>query len=162
MARNVSAITREALNAPQTDKVFLLMLEIASDQLPEPLYFVQNNEDIERTVATIARTYTAVNFTATPPTQENGSAQDTTITISGINRQIIEAIRSITEAPDMTMFIIRSDAPNVTEVGPWNFKLMQVSYDKTSVSGSLQRKTALNRNLSTITVSTLNFPGAFD
>lgn len=158
MARNVSAITRSALNAPSTDKVFLLMVEITSPQLAQPLYFVQNNENITSN----GNEYIAVNFTATPPTQEDGGIQDTTISISGINRQITETIRSITDAPDMSMFIIRSDAPDVVEVGPWNFKLRQVTYDKTTVSGSLQYDTSLRRNISTITVNSLNFPGVFD
>lgn len=155
MARSITQGTRTAIIAPQTDKVFLLMLEITSTELAAPLYFVQNNQNI----VSNGNTHLAVNFSATVPTEDDGQVQDTSISISGINRQIIESIRSVTEAVDVSMFVIRSDAPDVTELGPWEFKLRDVTYNVDTVSGSLQYETSLGNNISTIKVTNQTFPG---
>jgi hypothetical protein len=157
MSRTISQDTRTAITAPQTDKVFLLMLEISSSELVSTLYFVQNNEIITSN----SNDYIPVNFSATIPTEEDGKVQDTSISISGINRQVIEAIRSVTDAVDVTMFVIRSDDPDTIEVGPWNFKLRSVTYNVNSVSGSLKYENSLNNNISTIRVTNQTFPGVY-
>ena len=158
MARNVTQITREAITAPQTDKVFLLMLEISSSELVETLYFVQNNESI----LSNGKTYLPVNFSMTLPREESGKVQDTTISISAINRQIIEIVRTIVDPPTITVFIIRSDAPDVVEVGPWSFKLRNISYNVNTMSGNLLFETSLRNNISTIRVSNQTFPGVYN
>lgn len=158
MSRNVTQITREAITAPQTDKVFLLMLEISSSELAQPLYFVQNNES----VLSNGNTYIPVNFSMTLPVEESGKVQDTTISISAINRQIIEIVRTIVDPPDIKVFIIRADAPDVIEVGPWDFKLRNISYDVNTMSGNLFFETPLRNNISTIRVSNQTFPGVYN
>jgi len=157
MARNVTQATRRAITAPQTDKVFLIMLEISSSELASPLYFVQNNESI----VSNGNTYIAVNFSTSLPSEEDGTVQDTSIAISGINRQVIEAIRSIVDPPDVQMFVIRADVPDVIEVGPFNYKLRDATYNATTVTGSLKYETSLQNNISTIKVTNQTFPGVY-
>lgn len=156
MARNVSASTREALQASQTDKIFLPLLRIYSDELAEDLYFVQNTENI----ISNGNTYIAASFSMSLPVQEEGKVQDTTLTISGVNRQITELIRSITSPLDIEMTIIRSDTPDTLEAGPWDFKLRSVTYNVNSISGSLLYETSLRKYISTIRVTNQSFPGA--
>jgi hypothetical protein len=158
MARNISTSSREEILASQSDKVFLLMLKISSDELTTPLYFVQNNEDI----VSNGNTYKAIEFSANIPTEDNGKVQDSSISISGITRQVTEAIRSIVNAPDVEMFLVRADIPDIVEGGPWYFKLRSISYDVNTITGSLRYETALNRNLSTIKVTNQTFPAVYD
>lgn len=163
MARPVSPETREAVYASQTDKIWLYLVEISSSEFTpvlgtDTLYFVQNNENIVHQ----SNTYIAVNFSVTSPIQEDGSIQDTSLTISAIDRTVVEAIRSINNAPDIKLFMVRTDDPDTVEVGPWDFKLRQVSYDVKSITGTLMIDSPLDRKASTITVSPFTFPSAYD
>ncbi len=161
MARDVSTTTTEDILAPDSTMALLMMLVIESDELDDPLYFVQNNVDVVSSAYNGEQTYTAANFTANIPSQEESAVQDTSISISGINRQVVTAIRSITESPDVRMFIIREDTPDTVEVGPWQFKLRDVSYTVDAVTGTLKHEYTLRYNISTITISNQNFPGLY-
>lgn len=157
MARNISQTAREALYASQTDEIFLYLLQISSDELTENLYFVQNNENITSN----GNEHIAASFSLSLPVQEEGQVQDTSLSISGVNRQMIELIRSIQSPLDVEISIIRANDPDTLEAGPWDFKLRSVSYAQDTVSGSLLFETALRNNASTIKVTNQTFPGAF-
>jgi hypothetical protein len=161
MARTISQSTRDAITSPGSNIAFLTMLVIESDDLASPLYFVQNNVNITSTAYNGSQTYVAANFKTTLPNQEESSVQDATITISGINRQVIEAMRTVTDVPVIRTFLVRGDTPDTNELGPFIFKLSNVNYDVNSVSGSLIYEYTLRNNISTITVNSRNFPGLF-
>lgn len=157
MSRDISQSTREEITAPQSGVAFLTLVELSSVELPSTLYFVQNNVNITSN----GQEYTAANFKVNIPSQEESTAQETSLTISGIDRVVIEAVRSVTEAVDFTMNIVREDTPDVTELGPFNFKLRGVAYDTYSVTGSLLYEYTLRNNISSMTITSQNFPGLF-
>jgi hypothetical protein len=161
MARDISQSTRDEIVATSSNIAFLTMLVIESTELASPLYFVQNNVDVTSSAYNGSQTYVAANFSSTLPNQEESTVQDSSITISGISRQVIEAVRSIGDPPTIRMFVVREDTPNTIELGPFIFKLRNVSYDKSQVTGSLLYEYTLRNNISTITINSRSFPGLF-
>lgn len=161
MARDISQSTRNEITATGSGVAFLTMLVIESDELASPLYFVQNNVDVVSSAYNGGHTYVAANFKATLPSQQESKVQDSSITISGINRQVIQAIRTVQGVPTVKMFVVRDDAPDTVELGVFIFKLSNTSYNKDSVTGSLIYEYTLRNNISTITINSRNFPGLF-
>jgi len=161
MARNISQSTREEITAPQSSIAFLTMLVIESTELASPLYFVENNVDVISSAYNGSQTYIAANFKVNMPSQEESSTQETSLSISGVNRQIIEIVRTIIDPPNVRMFLIREDVPDDIELGPFVFKLRNVTYDVNSVTGSLLYEYTLRNNVSAMTITSRNFPGLF-
>jgi len=161
MARTISASTRAEITAPQSSLAMLSMIVIESTELASPLYFVANNVDVTSAAYNGSHVYTASNFKVNMPSQEESSVQETSITLSGINREVIELVRTITNPPTVRTFLIREDTPDDVELGPFIFKLRNVTYDVNSVSGSLLFEYTLRNNISTITITSRNFPGLF-
>ena len=161
MARTISQSTREAISSPGSPIAFLTMVVIESVDLATPLYFVQNNVDVVSSAYNGSHTYTAANFKSTFPSQEESSVQDASITISGINRQVIEAIKSVDDIPTIRTFLVREDTPNTVELGPFIFKLGNVNYNVNSVTASLLYEYTLRNNVSTMNINSRNFPGLF-
>jgi len=156
MPRNISASTRLAVTAPQTEKVFLMLIRMYSDELSQDLYFVKNNENI----VSNGNTYLATSFNITPPVQEEGNVQDASISIGAVNRQVIEVIRTITKLK-VDMSIIRSDTPDDIEAGPWYFELGNVNYNKEIITGTLLHNVGLRNNISIVKVTNITFPGLY-
>lgn len=161
MARNISTSTRAGITAPQSALAFLTMLVIESDELSSPLYFVQNNVNVVSSAYGGSHTYIAANFSAKVPSQEESKTQETSLSISGVNRQMLEIIRSINSPLQVRMFIVREDSPNTVELGPFLFKLRNITYDVNTVSGSLLHEYTLMNNISSMTITSRNFPGLF-
>ena len=161
MARTISQSTRDEITSTGSVVAFLTCVVIESDELASPLYFIQNNVDVVSSAYNGSQTYLAANFKVTLPNQEESTVQDSSISISGVNRQVIEAVRSITTAPTVRTFVIREDTPDDIELGPFIFKLRNISYNKDTVSGSLLYEYTLRNNISTVTINSRSFPGLF-
>ena len=158
MARNVSATARAAVNAPQTGEVFLTLVKIDHDDLSAPLYFVNNTENITSN----SIEYFATAFSISPPAEEDGVIRNTSIAIDGVDRSVVQAIRSISgNPPTITMSIILASTPDVVEAGPWEFTLTNVHYNAYTVSGDLIYQNYVRDNLSMIKYSANNFPGLY-
>lgn len=157
MSRNVSSITRQALQGAQTEKVFLILITIDHPDLVSPLHLVNNNEDI----ISNGVTYQGMAFKFTPPVEEDGTIKNTKILIDNVDRQLVLAVRSITSAPTLVASIIRSDAPDVIEAGPWNFIVRNVSYNVMQVSGELVPDNPLRLYASQLSYRNIEFPGLY-
>jgi len=46
MPRSISSTAQAAINAQETDEIFLILLTISHDDLAEPIRVVSNNENI--------------------------------------------------------------------------------------------------------------------
>jgi len=157
MSRNISNNARVAINSPQTDEVFLVILEISHTDLPAPIRVVNNMQD----VVSNGDTYVATAFNFVPPSQQDGEIGRSKLVIDNIDRSIVTAIRSINSPADISASIILADTPDVVEAGPWEFKLRDVTYDRETVSGDLFYLSYLRDNIGTIRYKNIHFPGLF-
>jgi len=157
MARIVSATAQQAVNAPQTNQVFLVIVEITHTDLVTPLRFVNNNVDITSN----GNVYTACAFNFTPPADEDGTIKNTQIIIDNVDRSITQVIRALVGPPSLSISIILADNPNDIEVGPWEFILRNVTYNISTIGGDLIYLNYLLDYFSPIVYNANNFPGLY-
>ncbi len=157
MARIISDIAQEAINASNTAEVFLTLIEISHPSLVTPLRFVNNTVDIIRN----GNTYTAVAFDFTPPVDEEGTIQNASVAIDGVDRSIVEVIRDLTTPPTLTTYIILASDPDNEEAGPWEFVLRNVNYNVTSISGDLVYQNYIQEYASIYKYNNINFPALY-
>ncbi len=91
-----------------TPEVFLQLLKIDHPDLDEPIRVVNNSEDIisDVEVTGVDQTFVAFPFTINLPTGKTGEISQTSLQIDNISRQISLAIRSISSAPTVTMWVV--------------------------------------------------------
>jgi hypothetical protein len=157
MSRNISNTARIAINAPQTDQVFLVILTIDHPDLSSPMRVVNNKQS----VISNGETYIATAFSFIPPAQEDGVISNSQLSIDNVDRLMVQVIRTISSPADISASIILADSPDVVEAGPWDFKLRDVTYNRETVSGELVYASYLRDNLGTIKYKNINFPGLF-
>lgn len=157
MSRTVSSVTKQAFLKQQTDRVFLVLVELDHADLASPIRLVNNYENITSN----GDVYSAAAFSFTPPVEEDGTIKNSSISFDNVDRAIVEAVRSISSAPTVSVSIIRADAPDTVEAGPWVFYLRGVSYDLHVVAGELYPDNPLRLSASTVSYRNTNFPGLF-
>ncbi len=155
--RSVTAVTKIALQSQQTDKLFLVILEIDHADLGSPLRMVNDTQSI----VSNGDTYLPVAFKFTPPIEEDGTIRNSSLTVDNIDRAIVTAIRSIDSPADVEASIIRFDDPDVIEAGPWSFKLRNVIYTVDKVRGDLIPDNPLRFYGSVLAYRNLEFPGLY-
>lgn len=133
MSRTLSTAALEAIYAPQTDKVFLFLVEINHADMATPLRFVNNHQAITSSLAV----YTPYAFEFDPPDEVEGVIPVAKLIIDNTDRQIVALIRSLASAPTVTVSIVLADSPDVVEAGPSEFILKNVAYNVETVSGDL-------------------------
>jgi len=167
----LSATAKAALFAQQTSEVLLVCCVIEHPDIPESELFsagivrvVRNTEEI--TVAgladaTLNGTYKPFPFDIVIPSQDQDAPAESRLVIDNSDRQIVVAVRSIDTAPDVTMFVVLADSPNVVEFGPFTMQLRDVQYDRFTIEGRLTFDDFLNESYPTGTFNEQTHPGMF-
>lgn len=133
MSRSVSSLTRQALYAGATGEVFLILLTIDHTSLAEPIRVTSDSV----TTASRGNNFVAFPFDLSLPDDQEGRAPRARLVIDNVDRQIVQAVRSLTSAPSVLIEIIRGAAPDTVEAQFVDFKLTNVSYDAQKVEGDL-------------------------
>jgi hypothetical protein len=157
MARSVSATARAAMYAAQTDSVFLQLLLIDHDDLAAAIPVVNNTES----VISGGITYLPFAFLIDLPDDNEGEITSARLTIDNVDRQIVEAVRSIQSKATVTWSVVLASSPNTVEAGPFEFDLRNVTYDKQTVSGELVYEDRLNLEVGRLRFTPIAFGGLF-
>lgn len=157
MPRSLSATAKAAIYAAQTEQVFLLLLEISHASLSPTLRFVDNLQD----VVSGGNTYTAFPFQLSLPDDQDDQLARVTLSIDNVDRQIVQAIRSLTSPPTIALKIVLASSPNTVEAGPFDFTLRETEYDALVVSGTLAFEDFLNEPYPVGSFTPNFFPGLF-
>lgn len=159
MSRSLSAAVRTAIFSQETDKVFLPLIEITHPTLATPFRFVRDGVSI----VSGGYTYYPVPFNITLPNDLDDGAGVKTIqlTIDNVDRVIMVAVRSITDAPQIRLMIVLADNPSVVEVGPLDLTLTAVTYNADTISGTLVFEDRMQINVPALAWNPSDFPGVF-
>lgn len=158
MARSTSTTLRSAANAEETSEAFLILFDFYhADMTPDTLRFVNNYTD----VVSNGETYTAYPFSLTIPSDLEDSLPRIQLTIDNVSRLIMDEIRLLTSAPDISIYVILASDPDTIEAGPFETKLRNVSYDANAITGDLQSQDILNEPYPGVFYTPANFPGLF-
>jgi hypothetical protein len=138
--RSLSLAARQAMFAQETTETFLFLLSISGVGLTEPLRFVNDAQDL----VSRGNTYLAFPFQITLPTEGDDSPPSVVLQIDNVSQQIVAAVRSLVEAPTVTLEVVLASEPDEVEAGPFDFILRAAEYDALVVSGRLQFEDTLS------------------
>lgn len=142
MSRALSTTAKTAIFSQETAEVFLLLLTVAHASLPSPLRFVNNQENI----TSGGNEYVAFPFEITLPDEKEESIPRMKLAIDNVDRQIVQAVRSLTSPPTITLTVVLASQPNTIEASFTGFVLRDVTYNALVVEGSLMLEDVLNES----------------
>lgn len=157
MSRSLSTTAKAAIFGSDTGQVFLLLLTISHASLSASLRFVNNYTDI----VSNGNTYTAFPFEITLPDDKEESLPQMRLAIDNVDRQIVNAIRSLTSPPTVTLDVILASAPNTLEASFSGFVLRNVTYGELVVEGALLLEDVLNESFPQHSFTPNTAPGLF-
>jgi len=155
--RNTSLTARQAINAQQTAEVFLLILTIDHADLTTPIRVVNNTENIDSR----GDTYIAFPFQVNLPADRDDQISQVNLSIDNVDRQIVEAVRSLYSPADVALEVVLASSPDTLEAGPFDFKLKSANYNALTVEASLGYEDILNEPFPGDSFNPANYPGLF-
>lgn len=157
MSRPVTLALKQALNAPETGEVFIVLLTIEHEELAEPLYF---SLDAVNTVSR-GHTFLALPFDLTPPEESGERPPAARLTLDNIDRQIVALLRSITTPLTVKFEVVRAADPETVEAVWDGFKLRNLSYNALTLQGDLTLEDFLREPFPSGIFSPAYFPALF-
>lgn len=152
-----SAALKAMLHAEESGDALIVLVTISHADLAETLYVTSDS------VNTVSRgtTFVPYPFDLKLTVDSPNEPPKASISISNVDKRIVESIRSITSPPTILIEIIRSVALDTVEVTYPNFELTQADYDAMVVSGDLEMENFFNEPYPSATYVRSLFPGVF-
>ncbi len=157
MARSVSQAVKQAVNAPETAETFIILLTIDHADLAQPIRVSSDAVD------TVSRgdTFVAFPFDLSLPDDTDARLPRARLRIDNIDRQVVQAVRSITSAPSVLIEIVMASDPETVEVSFPDFQMREIGYDAVTVEGSLTLEEIEGEPYPARIFSPADFPGLF-
>lgn len=152
-----SAAVIAALTAQETGEGFVMLLEISHAALVDSIRVCNHKDGITSN----GDVYQFFPFRAPLIDQTPDSPPRIELVIDNVDRQIVEAIESISTSPDVTMSVVMASDPDTIEVGPYVMKLKDPKYNLYTVSGELSFENILSLPSVKGSFSPADFPGLF-
>lgn len=157
MPRTLSSPAKAAIFAQETGEVFLHLITISHALLVPSLRFVDNHVDI----TSRGNVYLGWPFEITLPAERDDAVPNVQIQIDNVDRRIIEGIRRLTSAPQITLEIILASSPDTVEAGPFDMKLRTIEYNALTITGTLAPEDVLAEPYPPFAYTPQYFPGLF-
>ena len=133
MANAVSAALKKAIYSQNTERVFIMLVEINHARLTEPIRMTTDGKATTHG----GETYDPFPFKVTLPDDRDRSLPTAQLVIPNLDLTVIELIRSVDSPPDVKLTLVLDDDTDRVERGPWNLKLQNVVYDVGEIKGTL-------------------------
>lgn len=157
MSRDISPETQAAIFAPQTEEAFLILLTISHASLPAPLRVCNNAVDI----TSRGDIYIAFPFELSLPDDGDDRPPRARLAIDNVDRQIVQAVRSLDSSPAVLIEIVRAAAPDTVEARFEDFRFTNISYDSNLVEGDLTLEDFTSEPYPAAAFTPGLFPGLF-
>lgn len=157
MSRNLSTSAINAMNAAQTGDVFLTLLTLDHASLDTPIRVVNNNEDITSN----GNTFIAYPFEIIWADDRQDAPPRAKLSIDNVDRILIETIRSITSAVNVSVQIVRDADPDTIEAEIENLLLKNITGNTYVIEGDLISNQFLTEGFPAHRFAPHNFPGIF-
>tara|TARA_Y100001951_G_scaffold77476_1_gene64804 strand:+ start:460 stop:921 length:462 start_codon:yes stop_codon:yes gene_type:complete len=122
----------------------------------DPVYLAENNVDI----VSRGNIYRAAYFKLDAPKRNGDELPAANITLSNVDRSLIEAIRT-SEKIEIIRELVAESRPDVVEDGPYNFSLNEVQYDEALINGTLGFENILDEKFPELTYNPADTPAVF-
>ena len=157
MSRPLSERARRAINAQETEEVFLLLLTIDHSSLAEPLRFVNNTTDI----VSRGHKFYHYPFNMDLPLDSDEELPRVSIDIDNVDREIVLTLRQLEGRPTVTCEVVLASQPSVVEAGPFEFELVDAPWNHVKVTGNLSFEPILDEPFPADSFTPNLFPGLF-
>lgn len=153
MARRISQRARESFMSETSPLVKVFLLTLRHRSLAEPIYISSDptvmlwEEPSNIVYGTISNgvEYLYAGFECSLLNDENGSIPQAQVTIPNAHRSIIESIERMgSGAVEVNIKLVMADTPDVIEMEVDNLTLSKITYDETSITGTLSRDMLYN------------------
>lgn len=157
MSRNLSSNALASMYAQETSEVWLVLLEIDEAGLSEPIRVVNNNENVTHN----GNVYEGFPFELPMPDEVENQVTSVTLTIDNVDRRIVQAVRSLSSPPTVTMSVVMASSPDTIEAGPFEMTLKDATYTALTVVGRLGFEDFEDEPFPGETFTPQNHPGLF-
>jgi hypothetical protein len=157
MPRNVSLAALQASLATETEKVFLVLLDITHPSLGQPIRLVNNTENI--TVA--PNVYTAFPFYVRMPDDQEEREPVAELVVSNATRELIDEVRALQDTLGVVLRVVLADSPATVEWGPIEMQVRAVTYNAESVVFQLGMQAFAEEPFPYRSFTPGQFPGMF-
>ena len=151
--RAVSSVLKDAIYHSNTERVFIVLVEISHSTLSTPLRFTSDGADTIHD----GDTYKPFQFKLSLPDEGDGVSAST-LQIQNVHRDIVKIIRSLPTPPDFKILVVLDDDTNRIEAGPWNMKLAMTEYDDMAVSAEIQGPSLLSEPYPGHSYNVIDYP----
>lgn len=157
MSRELSSTALAAALAQETGQVFVVLIEIDHDELDAPIRVCSDSQAVTHG----GDSYAAYPFDLTLPTDKADGVTRARLSIDNIEREIVQAVRSIATPPSCTITIVLADSPDTVEAEFSGFEFTNISYDAYTVSGDITIESFMNESYPAGSFLPSKFPGLF-
>ncbi|MCJ9428698.1 DUF1833 family protein [Kordiimonas marina] len=151
----------QAAFAESSGDVWLVFLTISHPSLTDgPLYLVCNSTDVTRG----GQLYTGVLFNIVLPGQHDRRSSYASLRLPNVDRKITDAVRPLKDSNDtvdVSLEVALAASPDDTQHGPWSMVLTNVTWDDSTVEGTLSPVVDLDQDWPEVTMDRARFPGLF-
>lgn len=133
MSRNTSLEFRKAVYSQETGEAVLILIEISHDDLSNPIRLSSDSVDTIHD----SEIYSSFPFRIVLPSDGDDQVTEARLSIDGIDRSIISAVRSISTPPSVIIRVVLGSDPEVIEAEFPGFKLYNVTYNSLVVEATL-------------------------
>lgn len=157
MSRTLSSQSLSALNAPETQDAFLVLLTISHADLASPIRVTSDAVD----TSSRGNAFVAFPFELSLPDDEEGKSPRARLVIDNVDRSIVRTVRGLTSSPTVLIEIVRTAAPDIVEAKFEDFRFTDISYDSRAVEGDLTIEDFTAEPYPAASFSPSLFPGLF-
>jgi hypothetical protein len=147
----------QAANASQTEIAFLYLLTISEADGSNPLYLVNNTENVYSN----GKTFVPYPFNLVLGADDGERLPTVTITIDNVSGELTEYIRGMAEPPQIMVELVTTADPNIIEKRLDFLRLRTVTYDALTVSGQLENVNVLTGRFPESSYSPVEFPALY-
>ena len=154
---SLSPAALAAALAQETEQVFLVCCRVSHGALTDDIRAVHDNRPLTHQ----GREYLAYPFSVTLPEDTSESLPAVRLTISNVDRVIVESLRGARGAAQVELFVVLASQPDVIEKGPYRLKLREAKWTSLTVEGTCRGDDLLDQAYPGYRFTPGLFPGLF-
>jgi hypothetical protein len=155
--RTIGTTAMKGLLAQSTELVFIDLIQVDHEDLPEPLYFCANTVDF----VSGGHTWIAAPIRLELPQEPSDQVPTARLSVANVDRILIAAIRQLQSPPTITAKIVHDVFPNAVQYGPVSMRALSVQYDRDMIVFELGFDSLTNEPFPFLTLSPAHYPGMF-
>ena len=165
---SLSPAALKAMFSPESDDDLITLLTLSGSGMSTQRVangytqrLSETADEVHYGVLSRGRQFTFIPFDISLPTEEVTAAPRCQITIHDVTYLLIPALRTITQAPSVTIELVLASSPDLVEVSFPGFLLGAIQYNAETITGELTVANLAQEPFPAHTFNPSYFPGLF-